>query len=244
MSRQPEKPRHGAGQTDEAFLSRWSRLKADEGADKAVAAVAPETAAPEESTEGGRLTEEEIVASLPDIETLEEVSDFTPFLRDGVPELLKRQALRRLWRVNPVFAEIDGLAEYAEDYTEAASALAEVKTAYKVGRGYLDRDSEDEATAEAPPEADAGEGPEVTCEAAGDDAPESEDTPPLACGPQEAEIADPQSASPNTAIPRTDVASAGPETGVSREPAQTTDPASPVRERGRAAARRWGLPEQ
>lgn len=228
MSRQPEKPSPGKGKADEAFLSRWSRLKVDEGANNAVVAADLETAPPEGSGEGGQLTEEEIVASLPDIESLEEVSDFTPFLREGVPELLKRQALRRLWRVNPVFAEIDGLAEYAEDYTDATSMLVEVKTAYKVGRGYLDQDAKDEAPEETLAETDIGEASDV----AGEAAPESEagsqpeTTPPLveSEGPQ-ADLAEakPEADSERVSEPRTAVA--------------------PRAEMGRAAARRWGLPE-
>ena len=59
---------------------------------------------------------------LPDIESLDEHSDFTVFLKKGVPEALRRQALQRLWRSNPVFANLDGLAEYDEDYSDAATS--------------------------------------------------------------------------------------------------------------------------
>lgn len=228
MSRQPERPRLGAGKTDEAFLSRWSRLKVDESTTKTAVAPGSEAAEPEAVIEGGQLTEEQIVASLPDIESLEEVSDFTPFLREGVPELLKRQALRRLWRVNPVFAEIDGLAEYAEDYTDATSMLVEVKTAYKVGRGYLDQDDTDEAPEQTPPETDIGEASDVAGEAAPDSdaGSQPESTPqPVESEGSQADLAEakPEADSEPVSEPRTAIASRA--------------------KKGRAAARRWGLPE-
>lgn len=228
MSRQPERPRLGAGKTDEAFLSRWSRLKVDESTTKTAVAPGPEAAEPEAVIEGGQLTEEQIVASLPDIESLEEVSDFTPFLRDGVPELLKRQALRRLWRINPAFGEIDGLAEYAEDYTDTASVLAEVKTAYKVGRGYLDEDVEDETTAENLPET----GTEDESELAVGTVPESDPVPELESAPQ----------APETASPQADLTLANSEGGKEAEPMPRAV-LVPRATKGRAAARRWALPE-
>jgi hypothetical protein len=54
---------------------------------------------------------------LPDIETLDKDSDFTPFLADGVPEVVKKLALRKLWGSDPVLANLDGLNDYDEDFT-------------------------------------------------------------------------------------------------------------------------------
>src|SRR3546814_9251115 len=86
-----------------------------------------------------------VVEDLPDIESLGMDSDFTVFLQDGVPEALRRKALQRLWRLDPVFANLDGLLEYGEDYTDAATVVENLKTAYRVGRGFMT----DEEVAEA-----------------------------------------------------------------------------------------------
>ncbi|MCK5445116.1 MAG: DUF3306 domain-containing protein, partial [Rhodospirillaceae bacterium] len=55
---------------------------------------------------------------LPDIETLDENSDYTPFLGDKVPEKLARMALRKLWLSDPVLANIDGLNDYDDDFSK------------------------------------------------------------------------------------------------------------------------------
>lgn len=56
-----------------------------------------------------------------DIETLDYESDFTVFMDAKVPEALRRMALRKLWRSNPILANIDGLNDYDEDFTDATA---------------------------------------------------------------------------------------------------------------------------
>lgn len=92
----------------------------------------------------------EILAELelPDPETLSEKDDFKPFLASAVPERLKRRALRRMWGLNPVLANLDGLVEYAEDYTDAATVISNMQTVYQVGKGMFDRFAEDLETEE------------------------------------------------------------------------------------------------
>jgi len=121
------------------FVSRWSRRKRatrDDGGpaatDEPQAATREVTAAAEPETPST-----ETVADLPDVETLDENSDFSVFLREGVPDALRRQALRRLWRLNPVFANLDGLNDYDEDFTNAATVIKGLKTAYVAGRGFV-----------------------------------------------------------------------------------------------------------
>ena len=72
-----------------------------------------------------------------DIEALDYDADFTKFMQAGVPERLRQRALRRLWGSNPILANVDGLNDYDEDYTDAALAVDVLKTAWKVGQGYL-----------------------------------------------------------------------------------------------------------
>jgi hypothetical protein len=72
---------------------------------------------------------------LPPIEELTADSDFTPFLKEGVPEELKRLALRKLWLSDPVFANLDGLVEYGEDFGAAFRNPGPVATLFRLGRG-------------------------------------------------------------------------------------------------------------
>lgn len=106
---------------DEGFLRRWSSLKQTHGEsvpDKAEAlkdappAVRGEEASPEASGAGGPAPKD---LDLPSIDSLTMESDFTAFLREGVPDHLRKLALRKLWRVDPVFSIIDGLDDYDED---------------------------------------------------------------------------------------------------------------------------------
>lgn len=84
----------------------------DHDSDEAVANEQP----PDEA-----LSTDEIAVSeelgLPDIETLKEESDFSAFLKEGVPDKLRRLALRKLWASTPLFGLRDGLNDYDEDFT-------------------------------------------------------------------------------------------------------------------------------
>ena len=153
--------REGAG---EGLLSRWARLKREtEGqargseADPHAAPVdEPRRAVP--AAETSELDEAQWLeaSGLPAPEEMTEARDLSAFLERTVPDALRRRALRRLWRVNPTFANLDGLIEYGEDYTNAATVPAIINTAYTVGRGFRpqepigpDADPEQAAVSEA-----------------------------------------------------------------------------------------------
>ena len=53
-----------------------------------------------------------------------------------MPQRLKSRALRAFWRTNPVLACLDGLNDYEDDYTAAATAGKAVNTLYVVGKGF------------------------------------------------------------------------------------------------------------
>ncbi len=95
----------------EGFFSRWSKLKRGEAPPPAEnpPEAAPEAPAPPPEPEFD-------LASLPDLETLSADTDFTAFLRKGVPESLKRQALRRAWSLDPAIRDFCGPADYAWDF--------------------------------------------------------------------------------------------------------------------------------
>jgi len=96
-------------QNREPFLSRWSRRKraADEAAAEATPPAQPEAGPPE----------------LPPIDSLTPESDFSAFMHKQVDEKLRRAALAKLFS-DPAFNVLDGLDDYADDYTQL-EALAE-----------------------------------------------------------------------------------------------------------------------
>lgn len=98
------------------------------------------------------LTDEqkEVVSTLPPLESLNGDSDFTPFMREGVPEFIKRKAMRILWRANPLFGFRDGLNDYDEDFNIVHKIIDQSVGAYQVGRGHL---SEEELQDMMPEEA-------------------------------------------------------------------------------------------
>jgi hypothetical protein len=162
----------------ESFLGRWSRLKGEARRESAEppqpTEAAPDAAGrpqapsdepggaatrdarPTELADRGR-TEPLDPDSLPPIESLTYDSDYTVFLRQAVPPEIRKQALQRLWRSDPVLANLDGLLEYGKDYSSIGKTKAIVRTAYRVGRGMLhDHVSEKEPSQ---PSGETGEPP-------------------------------------------------------------------------------------
>jgi len=121
------------------LLSRWSARKS--------AMAQNEAATAEAQIEAKRLEEErpEIeaaqaanrqIAEAIDIELADYETDFTPFLKDGVPAALRRRALKAMWRTNPILANVDGLNDYDEDFRVVQAGFEVVKSTWEVGRGY------------------------------------------------------------------------------------------------------------
>ncbi len=143
---------------EERFLARWARRKAatrQAAKTKSAGQSLPEEALSEEEKGGnssllspherGRENPEAVreALDLPDPQSLDRDSDYTVFLREGVPEELKRLALRRLWDSDPIFGEVDGLLEYGEDFSDSALVVEGLRTAYETGRGYREADEEE-----------------------------------------------------------------------------------------------------
>jgi len=124
------------------FLKRWSNLKQEENKGfLEPAGDGPETDEGAEAP-GPEKSEAEIVAELPDIDKLDADSDYTAFLQEGVPDELKRLALKALWRSSPELANLDGLNDYDEDYSILEAVVETVKSAYQAGKGYVDEEDE------------------------------------------------------------------------------------------------------
>ena len=114
--------------TRDSFIARWSRLKGD-------AAARPGTAQPEAAQPGpepgpspaeagpAQMSAEEI-AALPPVDALTALSDITPYLRRGVPALLRNAAMRRMWSLNPAIRDyVDDATEYAMDWNTPGAIL-------------------------------------------------------------------------------------------------------------------------
>ena len=75
--------------------------------------------------------------NLPDPDALTAEDDFSGFMAKTVPERLRQRALRKLWRLNPALANVDGLVDYGEDFTDAAMVIENLASTYQVGKGML-----------------------------------------------------------------------------------------------------------
>jgi len=145
-----------ADDRDESFLARWSRLKSEplakpEPARRSDAHDVKSVAKASDASEGRK--EKIDPAELPSIESLTGDSDFSVFLREGVPDSLRRQALRKLWVSDPVIAATDVLDVYNLDYFNMPSFPEGVKTLFRVGHGMLDeagQEAEKKSTEQVP----------------------------------------------------------------------------------------------
>ncbi|GHB19179.1 MULTISPECIES: DUF3306 domain-containing protein [Shewanella] len=145
------------------FLSRWALRKqqVQEGETpvdeplqeippqaEAVAEAEPETQTaldplPETETQEEKLLTAE---DLPDPSGIEVGGSFASFMAKNVDPAVKTAALRTLWK-QPHFNEIDGLLEYALDYSNQPklSAEASAELAKKVFRHVLEKEEPEEA---------------------------------------------------------------------------------------------------
>jgi hypothetical protein len=120
----------------------------EEATDKRPAARAddaPEPGAGESEEGGGEAENFEDF----DFDALDYDSDYTRFMKGGVPEAVRKRALRMLWGSNPILANIDGLNDYDDDFTDAALAVKGLlKTSYKADSGYLTDEERDASYSE------------------------------------------------------------------------------------------------
>ena len=208
-------------QDGDGILERWSRRKRGEAADGdpgTEAAEAPPLS--EADTAESDAGDPEVIAKLPDLDSLTEDTDFTAFFQDGVPEAIRRQALRKLWRLNPVFANLDGLNDYDEDYSALGIIAQNIKTMYKVGKGYLDdeEEKEDKDEDETGDEDEIAENEPVDVEAGNEsEAPDSGDP-----------------------LESTEVSEIVPESGSESPTGRDVESESERPVSGSALARRWG----
>ena len=118
----------------------WSRRRAAVRAEaRAEEEAQAETILADEHAALEEKSDDEILAALdlPDPEDLEKGDDFSVFMAKAVPDRIRRRALRTLWKSNPVLANVDQLVDYGEDFTDGATVIENLQTAYQVGKGML-----------------------------------------------------------------------------------------------------------
>ena len=136
----------------------WSRRKAGVETEEKIAVQvkdAEETAVLQ--AEQAEKTDEELLLELdlPNPDEMKMGDDFSAFMSKAVPDRLRRRALRRLWLANPALANLDGLLDYGEDFTDSATVIENMQTAYQVGKGMTEhvlemvRQAEEQAKEEA-----------------------------------------------------------------------------------------------
>jgi hypothetical protein len=121
-----------ADEQDAGFLARWSRRKRMTEAEATATdpTIEPvedaEAIAARDAAEAARIAEEEenrAAAEAIDLSTLGYGDDFSLFLKRGVPEALRRDALRRFFASDPLLANLDGLNDYDQDFNDPAQLI-------------------------------------------------------------------------------------------------------------------------
>ena len=148
---------------EENFLSRWSKKKSKQKTqieNSNSKQIDPESSTETENQsslveENDKLNDEELLKkyNLPNPEKIKTEKSLDVFFKEGVPDRLRQIALRRVWRLNPIIRFADAeINDYHEDFTDAATVIEGMETAYKVGKGYLtdlidnkDKKDEDES---------------------------------------------------------------------------------------------------
>ena len=117
---------------EEGFLQRWSRRKQanrlaptepspsdqyKEGTDRDQGGSARADA--KASLPPGQ-SETAVPVTLPPIETIDRGTDIRPFLAAGVPQEMRRAALRRAWSADPAIRDFVGLSENFWDSTSGS----------------------------------------------------------------------------------------------------------------------------
>jgi hypothetical protein len=106
------------GDEDKGFLARWSQRKREAEQPKPAAPAVESGALSGPVAEGDATQKVEFdLSSLPKLEELTGTTDITAFLRKGVPEHLRNEALRKSWALDPAIRNyVNPALEYAYDW--------------------------------------------------------------------------------------------------------------------------------
>ena len=131
-----------------------------------------------ESEEDAALDDNQLLQKygLSNPEEIEDEAGLEAFMENGLPDRLRQMALRRMWRLNPMFRFADEMVEYGENYTDAATVIDGMTTAYQVGKGYLQKafNALDDEEGDAEEGDQPGSGDDQPAQPAAQDDPEKE----------------------------------------------------------------------
>ena len=197
----PELGGEGLGEGPTIVERQADNCSLDASSQKAPTNQTPDSGAgdpsPSPSPQGGGE-----IPALPRIEDLTAGGDLTPFLRKGVPEVLKRAAMRRMWSLDPAIRDYVGPSEYAWDFNDPSSipgfgpAAADSAVAELIGQLRAARPAAPAPTAPSIGE-ETADAAETAVTSAGDSPPEpgGTATPAAERAPKTAQIAAADSAS-------------------------------------------------
>ena len=152
---------------NESFISRWSKRKSGIVSDEDNLELNKKLRIDEDKknkkssekeideSNYDELNDEELLEKfkLPNPDKIKKEKGLDVFFKDGVPDRLRQIALRRVWKLNPIIRFADAeINDYHEDFTDAATVIEGMQTAYQVGKGYLTEmleNKDDETLAES-----------------------------------------------------------------------------------------------
>ncbi|HSK41994.1 MAG TPA: DUF3306 domain-containing protein [Arenibaculum sp.] len=114
---------------NEGFLARWNRRKHEARSAEPAPPRTDDVPAPAEpcadppDQPATAQTGEADLSTLPPLDSLGPESDYTVFLRKGIPKALKAAALRKAWSTDPKIAAYRTPAEYDWDYNAPGYGL-------------------------------------------------------------------------------------------------------------------------
>ena len=126
------------------FLKRWSSLKSGKMEDEQ--SVLDKNNVEENSLdkveeEESKMSDEELFEKyeVSNPESINSQIDLRDYMGKNIPDRLKQLALRRLWKIVPLYGEVSELVEYGEDFTDSATVIEGMQTAYEIGKGYANK---------------------------------------------------------------------------------------------------------
>ncbi len=159
-------------------------INLEEAAEGDVLLVEDDVEVQEEEMDLDELSEKHV---LPKIEELDKDSDYTPFMNNAIPEVLKRAAMRKLWLSDPILANVDGLNDYDDDFNVIDRVIKAIDTNYRVGKGML---SQEERAAEDAEKEDAEKEEALLAENKLQDVDNQNNTDPLEADVSEKELSE------------------------------------------------------
>ena len=133
-----------------SFISRWSKRKSGIVSDEDNLELNKSPGIDEDKKNPSKkniddnnydeLNDEELLEKfkLPNPDEIKKERGLDIFFKDGVPDRLRQIALRRVWKLNPIIRFADAeINDYHEDFTDAATVIEGMQTAYQVGKGYI-----------------------------------------------------------------------------------------------------------